>query len=500
MLAARGVRRHGMATEAATAQRAGPDARVSPAVLVGLAAVLGLAWWAYHPLLGLGHLGWDTWPLIWSARISSLSDLGRTFGEPLMDGLYPHGAFYRPLLDLSVALDHALWGLEPRGYHRTDLLLLLLTVGAVFGVGRRLLGDAAAALVACAVFALHPLHFESLPVTARRGDALANLFTLLALWSVPFRGRGRGAASALFALLAVASKETGVLAAPLVGVLAYGEAEGPTRERVGRGLRAAGPALAAVAAFGVVRTVVLGGLGGHVGSSLLGGLLRAPALLVLFGDALLVPQPQGVPWLAALLALGIVVALVALAGAGAGPRGRAPLEVLGTWLAGLLLLSAASGDLAPWYAATFLPAYGLAVGWLVAGARRAWRAGARPVAGIAAAVALALAVAGLRYSGVFVQYDQWSSLDAAVARYLDALRPRIEAAEPGGPPLLAPGLPERLPRSGAVGVHGAAGLGSYSVQAWAALTLPDTPVRVATAPGPVAPDEILVVVPPDEGG
>ncbi|MGI9591550.1 MAG: hypothetical protein ACR2P8_09290, partial [Myxococcota bacterium] len=245
---------------------------------VALAAILGLAFAAYFPLLGLDHLGWDTWPLLVSARVASFGDLAASFTEVLMDGRYPHGDFYRPVLSLSVGFDGVFWGLRPFGYHLTDLLLLLLTCLAAFAAGRRLLGDPWAAVAACALFALHPLHFESLPVTARRGDALAGLFTLLALVCLPPRGQGRGLGATLFAVLAVGSKETGLLAAPLLVVLAFVEGEGSPARRWRDALRVAAPALVALAVFLLLRLWVLGGLGGHGGSSLVAGALRAPLL------------------------------------------------------------------------------------------------------------------------------------------------------------------------------------------------------------------------------
>ena len=341
------------------------------AVGFALAAILGLAFAAYAPLLGLDHLGWDTWPLLVSARITSFGDLAGSFAEELMDGRYPHGDFYRPVLSLSVGFDGVWWGLRPFGYHLTDLLLLLLTCVAAFAAGRRLLGDSWAALAACALFALHPLHFESLPVTARRGDALAALFTLLALVSLPPRGAGRGLGAMLFAVLAVGSKETGVLAAPLLVVLAFAEGEGEPGRRIRDALRVAAPALLAVAVFLLLRLWVLGGLGGHGGSSLVTGVLRAPLLAWLFVPALLVPQPLGAEALGLALALGLAAALALVRRF--EPRvGRACL-VSGAWLIGLLLLSGISGDLAPWYAAALLPAYGLLYGALVAGALAGWR-------------------------------------------------------------------------------------------------------------------------------
>jgi hypothetical protein len=153
-----------------------------------MALVLAAAVAAHRPFLALGHLGWDTYPLILTSRIASATDLAGAFGEELMDGRYPNGHFYRPVTTLSFALDHAAWGLAPSGYHLTDLVLLLACALGVAALGRRLLGPGVGPLAAALLFALHPLHVEILPVAARRADTLAQLFTRSRCWSA-FRER-----------------------------------------------------------------------------------------------------------------------------------------------------------------------------------------------------------------------------------------------------------------------------------------------------------------------
>jgi hypothetical protein len=457
--------------------------------------VLVLACAAYWPVLSLDHLGWDTWPLLLTSRIASVGDLAGSFTEKLMDGRYPHGDFYRPVLSLSIALDRAIWGTRAFGFHLTDLLLLLLTTVAVYALGRRLLGDAWAALAACALFALHPLHFESLPATARRADALANLFTLLALLRLPARGGGRGVCAGLLALLAVGSKESGVLAAPLLAVLAMVEGEGDRLQRVRAALRAAAPALALVALFLGARALVLGGMGGHPGTSLVSGVLRAPGLVLLFVPTLLVPQPVGGAQALAGLALALLLVVASFVFTVRSPRAVRSLWVSGSWGGALLILSGVSGDQAPWYASALLPAYVLMFGALVAGVRTGWDRAPKPAQLAGAAVALLLAFAPLRYSGLFERYPQWERLSSESSVFLADLRERIAVAEPGGPVLRVFGLPQRAPRRRPVGIYGAGGLAPYSVQAWVEIELPGRRVRVlARDPVQIAHDEIVVVL------
>lgn len=101
------------------------------------------------------------------------------------------GGHWHPLTWLSFAVDHALWGMNPAGYHLTNVLLHALTATAVFGtlvvLLERLPGLAAArplrlaALMATLLWALHPLRVESVAWVTERRDVLSGLFWVLAV-------------------------------------------------------------------------------------------------------------------------------------------------------------------------------------------------------------------------------------------------------------------------------------------------------------------------------
>ncbi|RPJ41411.1 MAG: hypothetical protein EHM19_11990, partial [Candidatus Latescibacterota bacterium] len=99
--------------------------RGAPALLLFAGALL-VAILFYHEVFGYSLLGHDTYPIIRAARIESAADVAGTFTEELMDGAYPEGHFYRPVLNLSFALDHAVYRLRPAGFHATDLLPVAL--------------------------------------------------------------------------------------------------------------------------------------------------------------------------------------------------------------------------------------------------------------------------------------------------------------------------------------------------------------------------------------
>ena len=85
---------------------------------------------------------------------------------------------YYPLLHTSFWIDYHLWGLDPRGYHAISVLLQVAVSLLVWRVLRRL--EMPGALLAAAVFALHPVQVESVAWISERKNLLSGLFSLAA--------------------------------------------------------------------------------------------------------------------------------------------------------------------------------------------------------------------------------------------------------------------------------------------------------------------------------
>lgn len=150
---------------------------------MALAGIFLAATVAHRESLSYWFTSADTVPLIASGRVESAADLGEAFTEPLMAGtrFVEVGLFYRPLSTLSFALDYSLWGLDPAGYHLTNLLLhggtaVLAAVALAAVTGRR-----GAGYLGGMLFAIHPLTAEVVPAAGRRQDVLMTLFLLAAL-------------------------------------------------------------------------------------------------------------------------------------------------------------------------------------------------------------------------------------------------------------------------------------------------------------------------------
>jgi hypothetical protein len=113
--------------------------------------------------------------------------------------------FYIPLTTLSLAIDYRLWGMNPLGYHLTNILFHGANAGLLVLLAARLLAFTpfeqsvparsrlypATLLLAGLLFALHPLRVESVAWVTERKDVLNGFFVLLALLSYAGYGRKR---------------------------------------------------------------------------------------------------------------------------------------------------------------------------------------------------------------------------------------------------------------------------------------------------------------------
>ncbi len=90
---------------------------------------------------------------------------------------------WHPLAWLSHKLDYNLFGLRPGAHHAVNLLFHLLNTLLLFEILRRAAGREAIwkSAVVAALFAVHPLHVESVAWISERKDVLSTFFGLLAL-------------------------------------------------------------------------------------------------------------------------------------------------------------------------------------------------------------------------------------------------------------------------------------------------------------------------------
>ncbi len=165
----------------------------------------------------------------------------------------PFGLQYTPLRDLSHALDHRLFGGDPRPHHLQSILLHALATTALFVLLRRLDAPPLAAAAGALVFALHPLQVESVTWISGRNVPLAGAFLLWAMvaWRRARTASSRTAwvAALLLIVLANLSKQSAVVAVVLLAAVEWAAMGARGAGKTSRTLRAYAPLAVVTLAF-----------------------------------------------------------------------------------------------------------------------------------------------------------------------------------------------------------------------------------------------------------
>ncbi len=90
---------------------------------------------------------------------------------------------WHPITWLSHILNCTMFGLNPSGHHAVSLLLHIANTLLLFGLLKKITGAFWQSAFTAAVFALHPLHIQSVAWVAERKDVLSTLFWLLTMWA-----------------------------------------------------------------------------------------------------------------------------------------------------------------------------------------------------------------------------------------------------------------------------------------------------------------------------
>ncbi len=170
---------------------------VAACLLVGLSAVA-----AYAPVTGFDFVVCDD-PVYVTRNPLVRDGLGPQ--AVLRSFISMEAGFWMPATWVSLMADRSLWGEWAGGFHLTNLLLHSANAALLLAALVLLTGSRRAGLLAALLFALHPIHVESVAWVTERKDVLSLFFGLLALLAWlghlrrPSAGRYLGAA-VLFAL------------------------------------------------------------------------------------------------------------------------------------------------------------------------------------------------------------------------------------------------------------------------------------------------------------
>ena len=135
---------------------------------------------SYFPAIRAGFV-WDDKIVTTLTAIQDwggIAELWFAPGSAYLQGDVGEGHYW-PLTYSTFWLEHKLWGLNPVGYHVVNILLHFANTALLWHLLRRL--AAPGAWLVAAVFAVHPLHVESVAWIIERKDVLSALFYLTAV-------------------------------------------------------------------------------------------------------------------------------------------------------------------------------------------------------------------------------------------------------------------------------------------------------------------------------
>jgi len=95
----------------------------------------------------------------------------------------PHAHNWHPLTTISHMLDCQLYGLNAAGHHATNVILHTIAVLLLFWVLQQMTGATWRSALVAALFAVHPLHVESVAWVSERKDILSAVFFFLMLYA-----------------------------------------------------------------------------------------------------------------------------------------------------------------------------------------------------------------------------------------------------------------------------------------------------------------------------
>jgi protein O-mannosyl-transferase len=391
-----------------------------------LAGLVVLTLFVYLPVTGHGFVSIDD-----PTYVSANPHVARGVTGEALAWAFTTGRAgnWHPLTWISHLLDVSLFGLDAARHHATTVVFHLINTLLLFVVLRAMTGAVWRSAIVAALFAVHPLHVESVAWLSERKDVLSTLFWLLATWA--YVGYARRPGVARYVLVAVLLA-LGLMAKPMLVTLPFvfllldvwplgrigASAGADSRVARWRGVVIEKLPLVAIVMASSVVTFIAQRQGGAVsdldaipfGHRMANGVVAYATYLVKMvwpaGLSVFYPQPVSVPVLTvvgALVLLSVVTALVVR------ERGRRPFLAVGwLWYLGTLvpvigLVQVGTQAMADRY--TYVPLIGVFVGivWLVDEWLRA-KTAAR-IAGLVGAAVIVCALAVTARAQVAVWRD-----------------------------------------------------------------------------------------------
>src|SRR6266480_32243 len=158
-----------------TSRRQASLFRQTTLIYLGL---VGITWLVFGQTLRHDFVNFDDHVYVYD---NPLIARGLTFDGVVSAFTHPHARNWHPLTTISHMLDCQLYGLNAGGHHFTNVALHTIAVLLLFRVLRGTTGALWPSALVAALFAIHPLHVESVAWLSERKDVLSAVLFMLTL-------------------------------------------------------------------------------------------------------------------------------------------------------------------------------------------------------------------------------------------------------------------------------------------------------------------------------
>ncbi len=183
-----------------------------PLILLALAIVTMAVYWQVH---GFDFLNYDDGDYV--TDNSHIQD-GLTRKSIIWAFTTAHAVNWHPMTWMSHMLDYQIFKLWAGGHHLTNLLFHIANSLLLFLVFRKMTGCIWRSAFVAAVFALHPLHVQSVAWVSERKDLLSAFFWMLTLWAYARYAQRPGWAAYIWIIIFFI---LGLLSKPMVVTLPF---------------------------------------------------------------------------------------------------------------------------------------------------------------------------------------------------------------------------------------------------------------------------------------
>ena len=169
----------------------------------------------YFRVIGFDFVKWDD-PLWVSENVMVKNGFSWDALLWSFSGATEISCYWAPLTWLSFFLDHSIYGMNAGGYHFTNLLLHIANTLLIFFCLKWISRALWASALVAALFALHPLHVESVAWITERKDVLSAFFWMLSIWVYAWYVKKTGSGRYLLLLMVFS---LGLMAKPMLVTL-----------------------------------------------------------------------------------------------------------------------------------------------------------------------------------------------------------------------------------------------------------------------------------------